>query len=46
MRADFYVLAKPNERFSGVVESIGFGVTPDEDVLAVCNPTSRMCNGR
>jgi membrane fusion protein, multidrug efflux system len=33
MRADVYVLSKPNERFSGVVESIGFGVTPDADVV-------------
>jgi multidrug efflux system membrane fusion protein len=33
MRADVYVLSKPNARFSGVVESIGFGVTPDADVV-------------
>ena len=33
MRADVYVMSKPNVRFSGVVESIGFGVTPDEDVV-------------
>jgi len=33
MRADVYVLSKPNVRFSGVVDSIGFGVTPDEDVI-------------
>jgi multidrug efflux system membrane fusion protein len=33
MRADVYVLSKPNVRFSGVVESIGFGVTPDTDVV-------------
>jgi len=33
MRADVYVLSKPNLRFSGVVESIGFGVTPDADVV-------------
>jgi membrane fusion protein, multidrug efflux system len=31
MRADVYVLAKPSLRFSGVVDSIGFGVTPDPD---------------
>jgi multidrug efflux system membrane fusion protein len=31
MRADVYVLSKPNVRFSGVVDSIGFGVTPDAD---------------
>ncbi len=28
MRADVWVLSKPNERFSGIVDSIGFGVTP------------------
>lgn len=33
MRADVYVLSKPNLRFSGVVDSIGFGVTPDPDVI-------------
>lgn len=33
MRADVYVLSKPNERFSGIVDSIGFGVTPDADVV-------------
>jgi membrane fusion protein, multidrug efflux system len=33
MRADVYVLSKPNTRFSGVVDSIGFGVTPDADVF-------------
>jgi membrane fusion protein, multidrug efflux system len=33
MRADVYVMSKPNVRYSGVVESIGFGVTPDADVV-------------
>jgi multidrug efflux system membrane fusion protein len=33
MHADVYVLTKPNVRFSGVVESVGFGVTPDADVV-------------
>jgi multidrug efflux system membrane fusion protein len=33
MRADVYVLSKPDVRFSGVVDSIGFGVTPDADVV-------------
>jgi multidrug efflux system membrane fusion protein len=33
MRADVYVMSKPNVRFSGVVDSIGFGVTPDADVV-------------
>jgi multidrug efflux system membrane fusion protein len=33
MRADVYVMSKPNVRFSGVVDSIGFGVIPDADVI-------------
>lgn len=33
MKADVYVMSKPDRRFSGVVDSIGFGVTPDEDVI-------------
>jgi len=33
MRADVYVMAKPNVRFSGIVDSVGFGVTPDPDVF-------------
>jgi multidrug efflux system membrane fusion protein len=33
MRADVYILSKPDVRFSGVVDSIGFGVTPDADVV-------------
>jgi membrane fusion protein, multidrug efflux system len=33
MRADVYVLSKPDVRFSGVVDSVGFGVTPDPDVI-------------
>jgi multidrug efflux system membrane fusion protein len=33
MRADVYVLSRPNRHFSGVVDSVGFGVTPDADVF-------------
>jgi multidrug efflux system membrane fusion protein len=33
MRADVYVLSKPTVHFSGVVDSAGFGVTPDPDVF-------------
>ena len=33
MRADIYVLSKPDRPFAGFVESIGFGVTPDADVI-------------
>ena len=31
--ADVYVMTKPNMRFSGLVESVGFGVTPDADLV-------------
>ena len=33
MRADVYVMSRPDVRFSGVVESIGFGVTPNPDLV-------------
>ena len=33
MKADVYVMSRPNLHFSGVVDSIGFGVTPDPDVI-------------
>jgi hypothetical protein len=33
MQADVYVMSKPNMHFDGVVDSIGFGVTPDPDVI-------------
>lgn len=38
MRADVYVLSKPTVHFSGVVDSIGFGVTPDPDVIGTLQP--------
>jgi multidrug efflux system membrane fusion protein len=38
MRADVYVLSKPNVRFSGMVDSIGFGVTPNADVVGSFGP--------
>jgi multidrug efflux system membrane fusion protein len=38
MRADVYVMSRPNMRFSGVVDSIGFGVTPDADVIGRLGP--------
>jgi membrane fusion protein, multidrug efflux system len=31
MRAEVYVMSKPDVRFAATVESIGFGVTPDPD---------------
>jgi len=33
MKADVYVLSRPNVRFNGVVESVGYGVTPSTDVI-------------
>jgi len=33
MKAYVYVLSRPNIRFDGVVDSIGFGVTPDADLV-------------
>jgi len=38
MSVDVYVMSKPNVRFSGVVDSIGFGVTPDEDLIGKLQP--------
>ncbi|MBB6146762.1 multidrug efflux system membrane fusion protein [Silvibacterium bohemicum] len=38
MAADVYILSRPHERFQGVVDSIGFGVTPDADVLGHLGP--------
>jgi membrane fusion protein, multidrug efflux system len=32
-QADVYVLSRPNVRFKGVVDSVGFGVTPDADLI-------------
>jgi multidrug efflux system membrane fusion protein len=33
MPAEVYVMSKPDTHFTGVVDSIGFGVTPDADVV-------------
>jgi len=38
MAADVYVLSRPTVRFSGVVDSVGFGVTPDPDVIGTLQP--------
>jgi len=38
MRADVYVMSKPNVRFAGVVDSVGFGVTPDPDIIGTLQP--------
>jgi len=33
MLADVYVMSRPSVRYKGVVESVGFGVTPDSDLV-------------
>jgi multidrug efflux system membrane fusion protein len=38
MHADVYVLSRPNRHFSGIVDSVGFGVTPDADVFGRLTP--------
>lgn len=38
MRADVYVLSRPNVRFTGVVDSVGFGVTPDSELVGRLSP--------
>jgi membrane fusion protein, multidrug efflux system len=38
MHANLYLMSRPNERFRGVVDSIGYGVTPDPDVLGHVGP--------
>lgn len=38
MQADVYVLSKPNVHFKGVVDSVGFGVTPDADLIGSLSP--------
>jgi multidrug efflux system membrane fusion protein len=38
MDADVYVLSRPDLRFKGVVDSVGFGVTPDSDLIGKISP--------
>jgi membrane fusion protein, multidrug efflux system len=38
MRADVFLPSKPNIRLSGIVDSIGFGTTPDPDVFGRLEP--------
>src|SRR5271154_2064570 len=38
MHAEVYVLSRPDLHFSGVVDSVGFGVTPDPDVVGTLQP--------
>ena len=34
MKADVYVLSRPTVRLNGIVDSVGFGVTPASDVIS------------
>lgn len=38
MQADVYVLSRPDVRLKGVVDSVGFGVTPDADLIGKLTP--------
>jgi multidrug efflux system membrane fusion protein len=38
MHADVFLASRPGERFHGIVDSIGFGVTPDADVIGHLGP--------
>lgn len=38
MQADVYVMSKPNVHFDGIVDSVGFGVTPDADLVGHLSP--------
>ena len=38
MEADIYVLSRPDVRFTGVVDSVGFGVAPDSDLIGRLTP--------
>jgi membrane fusion protein, multidrug efflux system len=38
MKAEVYVMSKPDIPFTGVVDSIGFGVTPDADLVGRLGP--------
>ena len=40
MQADVYVLSRPNVHFKGVVDSVGFGVTPDADLIGTLSPAN------
>ena len=42
MKADVYVMSKPDQRFAGHVDSIGFGVMPDADVIGSFAAACRM----
>jgi membrane fusion protein, multidrug efflux system len=38
MEADIYILSRPDVRLRGVVDSVGYGVTPDSDLIGRLTP--------
>ena len=47
MHADVYVLSRPNVRYDGIVDSVGFGVRPDTTLVGPLSPPDcRMCSAR
>jgi membrane fusion protein, multidrug efflux system len=38
MHADVYVLSRPNIRYDGIVDSVGFGVQPDSTLIGTFGP--------
>src|ERR1700733_10850867 len=38
MHADVYVLSRPNVRYEGIVDSVGFGVQPDSTLVGTFGP--------
>jgi multidrug efflux system membrane fusion protein len=39
MSAEVYLMSRPTVRYKGVVDSVGFGVTPDADLVGRISPT-------
>ena len=37
MKADVYILSRPSIRYEGIVDSVGFGVTPDAELVGRLN---------
>jgi multidrug efflux system membrane fusion protein len=33
MKADVYIMSRPDVRYEGTVDSVGFGVTPDAELV-------------
>jgi membrane fusion protein, multidrug efflux system len=38
MHADVYVLSRPNVKYDGIVDSVGFGVLPDSTLVGTFGP--------